>query len=135
MRIFFIIILTFVLFLSGCSVLSSENGVTSPSQFVQLNEVFEAKTSISKGETVALDLRTPKKSGYRLVGASFDPEMLTLVNYLLYEDDERERVQYVFEALADGVSDVLIKMEPVEGGPTEIFKQVTIHVGEDDSFF
>ena len=125
----------FILFLSGCSALSSGNAVTEASQFLRLDGDFEAEASIEKGETVALDMRKPEKSGYAVVGASFDPKMLALVNYLVYDDEGQGRVQYMFQALVNGTSDVLVKMEPKVGGETEVFKRVTVHVGEDDSFF
>lgn len=106
-----------------------------PNETLSLDGEFEFSEVIEKGEIIALDMRVPVKSGYKIIGTSFDPGILSLVHFLTYDDDGEPRVQYMFKALADGTTDVLVKMQPVAGGDTEIYKRTTINVGEDDSLF
>lgn len=129
------LLLTIILSVSGCGAsLGVQSGV-EPTETLDLDGEFEFSVALEKGDVLGLDMRRPVKSGYRIVGASFDPSLFRLEHYLEYGDDGEARAQYVFTLLADCASDVLIKMEPVGGGNTEIYKRVTIFVGEDDGLF
>ncbi len=131
----FVVFTVFILFLTGCGAsLSGDVGI-EPTEILELDGEFQGETSIGKDEVVALDMRIPKKSGYKLVGASFNPEIMRMVHYLVYEDDGQPRAQYMFQAVADGTTTVLIKMQPEVGGDVEIYKQITINIGKGDGFF
>lgn len=127
--------LIFVLFLHGCFASSDVNGGFDPGETLWLDDDFSEALSIEKDETFALDVRVPEKKGYRLVGASFDPTMLRLEHYLTYDDDGEPRARYIFTALGNGTSDVLVKMEPVSGGDPEVYRMVSVNVSEDDGLF
>lgn len=129
------IMLFFILSLAGCGASLSGDGGVEPTEVLDLDGQYESKVSIEKEEIVALDVRIPKKSGYDLVGASFDPEVLQLVHYLTYEDDGQPRAQYMFQAMEDGGTTVLIKMQPLGGGNVEVYKQVVVTIGTDRGLF
>ena len=132
---FFLLFLLFVLLLSGCgATLSGDSGI-EPTEILDLDDEAEAKITIDKTEVVALDMRVPKKSGYKLVGASFDPEILQMVHYLEYDDDGQPRTQYMFQAVAKGSTTVLVKMQPEGGGDVEVYKQITVNVGQNNGLF
>lgn len=124
-------LLTIILLLCGCGVFSSDTSGLEPNETLTLDDDFEMAATIGKGELISLDMREPVKSGYVIVGTSFDPEVLSLVHYLQYDDDGDRRVQYIFKAAGDGGTDVLIKMEPSGGGQIEIYKRVTVNIGDD----
>ncbi|WP_319467462.1 hypothetical protein [uncultured Pseudodesulfovibrio sp.] len=119
---------TVVLLMAGCGVFSSVSGELEPSETLNLDEQFEFSEVLENRENIALDMRVPIKSGYEIVGASFDPDMLRLDNFFEYDDDGQRRVKYIYTAIAIGSSDVLVKMQPVGGGNIEIYKRVTISV-------
>lgn len=124
-----------VLVLAGCGAsLGVESGV-EPTETLVLDDDFELAMTVQKGDIVGLDMRVPSKAGYRIVGASFDPALFRLEHFLEYVDDGERRAQYMFKALANGSTDVLVKMEPKDGGAMEIYKRITINVGKDDSLF
>lgn len=125
----------FILFLAGCGAsLTGENGI-EPTEILELDDDFDAKATIKKNEVVGLDMRVPTKSGYKLVGASFDPEILKLVHFLVYEDEGQPRAQYMFQGVSDGASSVLVKMEPLAGGDVDIYKVIVVNVGDGNGFF
>ncbi|MFH1912679.1 MAG: hypothetical protein ABIK45_00175 [Pseudomonadota bacterium] len=88
--------------------------------------------TVEKSEVLALDLRMPTRSGYSLVGASFDPAVLRLDRYLEHDGGN---ARYLFTAMENGLTDVLIKMEPGGGGDTEVFKRVSVTVGKRSTLF
>jgi len=122
---------TVVLLMAGCGVFSSVDGELEPSEILSLDGQFEFSEVLEYRENIALDVRVPVKSGYEIVGASFDPDMLRLDNFFEYDDGGERRVKYIFTAIAAGASDVLVKMQPVGGGDIEIYKRVTISVDKD----
>ena len=124
-----------VLFLCGCGASSALDGGFDPAEILMLDNDYESSISINKGEMFALDMLIPFAKGYRIIGASFDPIMFRLEHYLEYEDDGATRARYMFLALEDGASDVLIKMQPLSGGDVNIYKQVSIKIGRNNSFF
>lgn len=128
-------LMMFVLLAVGCGASLNGEGGVEPTDTLFLDDDFEFSATIEKGEVLAIDMREPIQSGFTIIGASFDPEVLSLVNYLKYKDDGKLRAQYMFQALVDGTTDVLVKMEPVGGGDVNMYKRVTINVGESDSLF
>jgi len=96
-----------------------------------LDGEFEYVEKIEKGKVIAFDMNTPAASGFQVIGASFDPDILKLEGFLEYERDGKERVQYDFRARENGSTDVLIKMKPRVGGGAEVYKRITVFVGED----
>lgn len=127
-------LLIFILFMGGCGVFSSDLAGLEPNETLTLDDEFEMAATIGKEEIIALDMREPVKSGYEIIGTSFDPEVLELVHYLRYDDDGERRVVYMFKAGNDGGTDVLIKMKPSAGGRTEVYKRVTVNIGDDSLF-
>jgi len=125
----------FILFLVGCGASYSVDTGVEPTEMLVLDGDFEFSETIEKGEVIALDMRLPIKSGYVIIGASFDPEILKLEHYIEYTGDEEPRARYMFTALADGMSDVLVKMQPKGGGDVEVFKRISINIGEKNSLF
>ena len=125
-----------VLFAMGCGASFSSDSGFEPSEVVDMDGEFELSVKIEKEDVLGVDMREPFKGGYKVVGASFDPDILSMVHFLRYDDDGERRVQYMFKPEADGTTDVLFKMEPLGGsGSTEIYKRVTVNVGDDSSIF
>jgi len=124
-----------VLFALGCGASFSNEGGIEPTETLDLDNEFEVSVKIEKEDVLGVDLREPFKSGYKLIGASFDPEILSMVHFLQYVDDGEQRVQYMFQPHADGTTDILFKMEPISGGDVEVYKRVTVNVGNKGSLF
>lgn len=124
-------VLMFILFLGGCGALSNDMDGISPDKTAVLDGEFEYVEKIEKGKVIAFDMNTPVSSGFQVIGASFDPDILKLEGFLEYERDGKERVQYDFRARKNGSTDVLIKMKPRVGGGAEVYKRITVFVGED----
>jgi hypothetical protein len=116
-----------VLLMVGCGVFSGDKDGLAPTEILVLDSDFELSATIVKGDVLALDMPIPVKSGHEIVGASFDPAVLRLEQYLEYADDGR-RARYLFTAIESGTVDILIKMEPAGGGAVEIYKRVTVNV-------
>ncbi len=134
-NLFTVIFLIFIHFFAGCGIFSGSTAGVEPTKTLDLDDGFDHSESVEKRDVLGLDMRIPEKSGYRVIGASFDPSMFQLERFLKYVEDGQPRAQYLFIVLADGTSDILIKMEPVEGGSVEIYKRVTVNVGEGGGLF
>jgi hypothetical protein len=128
-------VLTILLFFVGCGASVGVDSGIEPTEILDLDGEFEFSQSLEKGDVLGLDMRLPVKSGYRIVGAAFDPSMFRLEHYLEYDDDGQARAEYLFTLLADGASDILIKMQPMAGGDIEIYKRVGVIIGDDDGLF
>ncbi|QJB58082.1 hypothetical protein [Pseudodesulfovibrio sp. zrk46] len=126
---------TILLFTLGCGAFSSSESGMEPTKTVELEENFELSVKIEKEGLLGVEMPDPVKSGYKLTGASFDPKILGLVNYLEFDNDGQRWVQYMFKPVDDGTSDILFKMAPISGGDAEIYKRLTVNVGKDDTFF
>ena len=124
-----------VLFFAGCGASSSVNGDFDPVETMELDGEYESNVSVEIGEIFALDMFIPLSKGYTIIGASFDPSMFKLEHYLEYDDDGTPRARYLFMVLADGASDILIKMEPLSGGDVVVYKQIGVMVGGDRGLF
>jgi hypothetical protein len=74
------------------------------------------------------------RNGHTLTGAAFDPGVLRLDHYLEYDEGGR-RARYMFTTLENGLTDVLIKMEPAGGGDAQVYKRVSVNVGSGTSLF
>lgn len=126
----------FVLFALGCGASYSNGGGVEPTETLDMDGDFELSVKIDREDILGVDMREPFKSGYKIVGASFDPDILSMVHFLQYTDDGDQRVQYMFQPEVDGTTDILFKMEPLSGGgEAEIYKRVTVNVGVNDSIF
>ena len=125
----------FILLAMGCGAIFSGDGGVEPSETLVMDDDYELSVKIEKDDILGVDMHAPTKSGRKLIGASFDPEVITLIHYLEYDEDGVRRVQYMFRPVADGTTDILFKMEPLAGGDMEIFKRVTVNVGIVDSIF
>lgn len=128
-------LMTVILLSMGCGVFSSVESGVEPTEVLILDGGYEFAETIEKGEILALDMREPVKSGYEIIGASFDPAVLNLVQFLNIQSEKGPRVQYMFKAMADGMTDVLIKMKPTSGGDAEVYKRISVNVGNDDRLF
>lgn len=124
-----------VLAFLGCSAGSSVETGISPSTTLTLDEQYETIVHASRGDVLAFDMAVPVDKGYVLSGASFDPNMLRMERYVEYQDSGTPRAHYLFTVLTEGASDVLVKMAPVAGGESEIYRQVTVTTAKSDGWF
>ncbi|XXJ20143.1 hypothetical protein ACR42D_11485 [Desulfovibrio caledoniensis] len=132
---FFALFPFFILALSGCSGASSVDGGLSPVETIVLDTEYSAALNVDKNEVFALDLLRPSAKGYRITGAAFDPVMVRMERYLEYDDDGEPRARYLFTALQEGVTDVLVRMVPVAGGDVTTYRQVTVTIGSGGGWF
>ncbi|WFS61246.1 hypothetical protein LF599_11230 [Pseudodesulfovibrio thermohalotolerans] len=124
----------FVLFLFGCSGFSSVDGGISPVETIVLDDEYGAAVNVEKNDVFALDVSRPSSKGYRISGAAFDPEMLRMERYFEYDDDSGPRARYLFSALEEGATDVLIRMTPEAGGETVVYRQVAVSIGSGNAW-
>lgn len=125
----------FLLLFAGCAGSSSVDGGLNPTETIVLDEDFSAAIAVEKGDVFALDMQSPQTKGYRISGAFFDPDMLRMERFLEYDDDGQARARYLFTAVAEGATDVLIRMTPEGGGDAVIYRQVTVTVGKGKGWF
>jgi hypothetical protein len=125
----------FILLFSGCSGTSSVNGGLSPVETIVLDEDYSAALRVEKNAVFALDVLRPAAKGYHITGAAFDPVMLRMERYLEYDDDGELRARYLFTALQEGVTDVLVRMAPEGGGDTTTYRQVTVTIASGGGWF
>lgn len=125
----------FILVLAGCFGGPSVESGIELEELVELNGEEIAEVFVEKGETFGMDMRDPSNEGGMILGASFDPTMLRMERYLAYEDDGLSRVQYIFTAIADGASEVVVKMKKTNSSVTEVYKRVIVKVGDDSGLF
>ena len=124
----------FLLFMVSCGAsLGVESGV-EPTEVLYLDGEYGVAITMEKGEILALDMRVPIKSGYTIVGASFDPIVLKLEHFLEYKDGDEPRAQYMFTLLTDGTTDILVKMQPLTGGDSVVYKSITVNICEYELF-
>lgn len=127
-------ILTIVLFCAGCGASYSMQDGVEPNIILNFDDGFEMSETIEKDEYVALTMRSPEKKGHMIIGASFDPDILSLVRFHDYEEDGEERKAYLFRAVQNGLTDVVVKMRSEATGITEVYKRARIKVGERSGF-
>jgi len=132
---FFAFLLIFILALSACAGSSSVNGGLSPVETIVLDDEYSAALSVGKNEVFALDVLSPAAKGYRITGAAFDPVMLRMERFLEYDDDGEPRARYLFTAMQEGVSDVLVRMVSVDGGDVITYRQATVTIGSGGGWF
>jgi hypothetical protein len=111
------------------------NGGLSPVETIVLDDQYSAALTVEKNEVFALDVLRPEAKGYRITGAAFDPEMLRMERYLEYDDDGEPRARYLFTALQEGATDVLIRMAPAGGGDVTTYRQVGVTIGSGGGWF
>lgn len=125
----------FVLVLCSCSGSSSVNGGLSPVETIVLDDEYSAVLQVEKNQVFAMDVLRPTAKGYYITGAAFDPEMLRMERYLEYAEGGEPRARYLFTALQEGATDVLVRMAPVAGGDVITYRQVTVTVGSGSGWF
>ncbi len=128
-------LLGLMLLLCGCGMFFGGSEQDSPSKTLTLDEEFEYSVTISKDDLLELDIPQPTQAGYSIEGAAFDPSMLSLEHFFNSSDEGARRVRYIFRALQDGISDVLIKMRKEKDGRVEMYKRVTVNVGGAQGLF
>ncbi|WP_285905411.1 hypothetical protein [Pseudodesulfovibrio pelocollis] len=122
----------FILLAAGCGASYDPATGLAPTRILDLRDGFDFSVTVEKNEVLALDLRMPARSGHSLVGASFDPAVLRLDRYL---ERDGGNARYLFTAMENGLTDVLIKMEPEGGGDAEVYKRVSVTVGKRSTLF
>lgn len=122
-----------VLFVAGCGASYGPITRPAPSKILELDDGFDFSVTIEKGKVLALVMRQPR-NGHTLTGAAFDPGVLRLDHYLEYDEGGR-RARYMFTTLENGLTDVLIKMEPAGGGNAQVYKRVSVNVGTGTGLF
>ncbi|MFW5838058.1 MAG: protease inhibitor I42 family protein [Desulfovibrionaceae bacterium] len=131
--VFFLIPACLLALVSACSML----GLGGHGQRVELNldRQAVAKTSVSAGDVLVLNVRNPGSGGYQFAGAYFDPDILLLEKHQLLPPERAMpgdfgRATYELRALKPGRTLVVIKIKrPWEDKPPEQYKsvQVTVH--------
>jgi hypothetical protein len=90
-------------------------------------QVHEA--SLPVGRTLVLDMRDPGLSGYVFSGTVFDTTQLRLVG--IEPVDGGARIRYTFAALAEGESEVVLKIrKPEPGYRSDVFKRVRVTISK-----
>jgi len=88
-------------------------------------QVHEA--SLAVGRTLVLDMRAPGLSGHVFSGTVFDTNQLRLAG--IEPVDGGNRIRYTFATLAEGESEVVIKIrKPEPGYRPEAFKRVRVTI-------
>ncbi|WP_272700166.1 hypothetical protein [Desulfovibrio sp. Fe33] len=100
-----------------------------------MDDEYGAAVNVKKNDVFALDVSSPSSKGYRISGAAFDPEMLRMERYLEYDGDSGPRARYLFSALVEGATDVLIRMTPEGGGEAVVYRQVAVSIGSGGAWF
>lgn len=131
----FTLVMMLVLPCVGCSGVSSVDAGLDVSEVAVLDDDYLTEVGVEKGESFALDVIVPLKKGYTITGALFDPGMLRMERHIEYHEDGVKRMRYLFTATGDGTCDVLIKMTPLEGGQSDVFRKVSVMVGESKGLF
>ncbi|WP_319543632.1 hypothetical protein [uncultured Pseudodesulfovibrio sp.] len=131
----FSVAVVFFFMLAGCFGSSSLETGLSPAEHIEIDDDYSTEVTLERGDVLAVDMLNPLGKGYRISGASFDPSMLRMERFFEYTEDGESRARYLFTALMDGSSDILIKMKPLQGGTEEVYRQVTVGTGENDGLF
>ncbi len=85
------------------------------------------EASLPVGRSLVLDMRDPGLSGYVFSGTVFDTNQLRLMG--IEPVDGGARIRYTFAALAEGESEVVIKIrKPEPGYRSDVFKRVRVTI-------
>jgi hypothetical protein len=85
------------------------------------------EASLPVGRNLILDMRDPGLSGYVFSGTIFDTNQLRLVGIEPF--DGGKRIRYTFTTLAEGESEVVIKIrKPEPGYRPDVFKRVRLTI-------
>lgn len=85
------------------------------------------EASLPVGRSLVLDMRDPGLSGYVFSGTVFDTNQLRLMG--IEPVDGGARIRYTFTALAEGESEVVIKIrKPEPGYRSDVFKRVRVTI-------
>jgi len=83
------------------------------------------EASLPVGRSLVLDMRDPGLSGYVFSGTVFDTTQLRLMG--IEPVDGGARIRYTFTTLAEGESEVVIKIrKPEPGYRSDVFKRVRL---------
>lgn len=135
---FFSMLVSFIVcvfMLTACFSSSSIETGLNPAELIEIDDDYSTEILLERGEVLAVDMPNPLAKGYRISGASFDPSMVRMERFLEYSEDGDSRARYLFTVLMDGSSDILIKMEPLQGGTEEVYRQITVSTGESKGLF
>jgi len=114
-----------LLTLAGCAAFPHMFGGDASDTLVRLDGDQKHEATVVVGRMLVLDVRDPASKGYTFAGVSFDPTMLRLEG--IDQPKGEARARYQFQTLAQGVTDVFIKIHQ-PGKKPEVFKQVTVTV-------
>jgi len=123
-------------FFAGCGMFSGGiDGVGDASKY-DLDGSFDEKIVVDQGDSFVLNMSNPKKSGYAVEGAVFDPTLVRLDKYIEVKGEEpgdAGRVLYLFTAVTAGSTDISIKVsKPADSTyPVEVFKTVHLVIEDD----
>nr|WP_321257617.1 hypothetical protein [uncultured Pseudodesulfovibrio sp.] len=121
--------------LTACFSSSSVETGLNPAELIEIDDDYSTNVTLERGEVLAIDMPNPLVKGYTISGASFDPSMVRMERFLEYSEDGESRARYLFTLLMEGSSDILIKMEPLQGGTEEVYRQITVGTGENEGLF
>ncbi|GAB6127282.1 hypothetical protein [Humidesulfovibrio idahonensis] len=118
--------LAFLALFSACSYMPRMLGGPADVD-LKLDGEQKHATDLPVGKRLTLDMRDPHASGYVFAGTSFDPALLRLDNIEPY--DGSKRIRYAFTTLAEGESDIVIKIRKEEPGyRPDVFKRITVTI-------
>ncbi len=126
--------------LGGCASMPRMLGGGNGDVLLNVDGEQKHETSVPHGQTLTLDMRDPKPSGYGFAGTVFDPNMMRLE--AIEQPEGGARARYVFTALRPGETDIQIKIHKLgqigqnmqtgqktqAGQRPELFKFVTVKV-------
>lgn len=134
-RMFVLVLLFLTLCCAGCAYLGLGGDDYSVDETLVLDGNQDFTAEIDTGETLLLDIRNPGSGGYKIKGASFDPNILRMEHFSTTEPGsgmtgDFGRIHYIFKALKPGETKIEIKIHrPWEKKvPPEVYKRVTVRI-------
>lgn len=120
---------TFLLFANGCG--GRFDGQQGGGKVVKIT--FESpdnvQRSVAVGDVVALAVCLPESA--KLVGVSFDPELLNMIHYLESREDEGIVLRCRFTVIAEGSTDLILKTRASESDPPVIYRRAILTTGQE----
>lgn len=120
-----------ILIVAGCFGGYSGDAGLDVSDVVPLDDEIQVEITVENGDVFGLDMPDPSAKGHAVTGASFDPALLRVERYLEYDDDGEPRLRYLFTAIGDGTTQVVIKMR-TSGGMSGIYRTAKVVIGEEE---
>lgn len=117
-----------------CGLLPAACAFSGPEE-LDLDNEHSVQAEVEVGEDLVLDFRSPESGGYDLMGAYFDPQLLKLTSFRIVDEDEDEgdRLEYVFTALKPGSAmiEIRIKASGIEAAMPEVYKRIILTIDPD----